>query len=583
MRILFMLLIGFGLNASAFMIPDSIITDWKNPGSEVYSLPGTNVVSILDFDGKNDSSANTNTPLKRAITALGANGGTIFFPAGTYRFDSTIVISQDKIILLGAGAQATRFAFGLGNRDNHCIQSTGSVTGTTATINNTVLKGERSFQVSSADAFSVGDWVFVRQGDSTYFTSDWAFGKFIQEARIDSIIGNRIVLNKPVRHTFFQSLNPYIQKVNPRKNIGIECIKLSRLDEPAAGQASVVFLSYVVNCWVKGVESDKCQFGHVTVEFSSNVSVLNSYFHHAFNYGGGGRGYGVVLQFGASNNLVQNNVFKHLRHAVLLQASPNGNVVGYNYMFEPYWDEFPSNSAGQIVLHGNYPFSNLFEGNICENLVIDNSHGLNGPYNTFLRNRFTGFGIFMATGIASRTSFVGNEITGTLYTITGTNNYLYGNNNKGSISPSNISSLPDTSYYLTALPPSFWTLAGTLPTIGYPKSYNTGNIPARSRYTASPSSPYLCDNSIPTGLPRNTMTGISIYPNPTSGNLFIIQNLNRQFGYSLYNAAGQVLLSGRITQASTELNLRAIAPGVYFLQLIDLNNGEISTIKLLRD
>jgi hypothetical protein len=48
-----------------------------------------------------------------------------------------------------------------------------------------------------------------------------------------------------------------------------------------------------------------------------------------------------------------------------------------------------------MVLHGNYPFANLFEGNINQNTVIDNSHGKNGPYNTFFRNRSELWGVVM--------------------------------------------------------------------------------------------------------------------------------------------------------------------------------------------
>jgi hypothetical protein len=489
------LMLFFYLNAAAYVIPDSLITDWKNPGSNVYKIPGVPVLNILDFGGKNDSSEQNNTAMRKAVNALGSDGGTIYFPAGNYRFDSTIHINRDKVVLSGAGADSSKLYFNLNNRDNNCIQFSGSTTSVTTTILQTALKDSRSVIVASVSGFSVGDWIFVKQNDSTFFTSNWSFGKFIQIAQIDSITGNRIVLNKPLRHTFYLSLSPSVQKINPRKNIGIECVRITRLDQPSTGQASIIYMQYAVNSWIKGIESEKCFFAHVCMEFSSNISVLNSYFHDAFNYGGGGRAYGCAIQFSSSNNLIQNNVFKHLRHGILLQAAPNGNVIGYNFLTDPYWTEplLPANSAGQLVLHGNYPFANLFEGNIAENLVIDDSHGLNGPYNTFFRNRIGQFGIFMNNGIANRTNFIANENTGLFYTISGNNNFLYGNNNRGSLSPSNITSLPDTSYYLSSLPPDFWTLTSNLPTIGYPVTYNTGTIPAKARFAATPLTPFSCD------------------------------------------------------------------------------------------
>ena len=65
---------------------------------------------------------------------------------------------------------------------------------------------------------------------------------------------------------------------------------------------------------------------------------------------------------------------------------------------DPFWTGtvLPSDAAGDLVLHGNYPYANLFEGNILQNLVVDDSHGLNGPYNTFFRNRADNYGIVMS-------------------------------------------------------------------------------------------------------------------------------------------------------------------------------------------
>ena len=79
----------------------------------------------------------------------------------------------------------------------------------------------------------------------------------------------------------------------------------------------------------------------------------------------------------------------------------------------------------------------LIEGNIFQNLVIDNSHGINGPYNTFFRNRIESYGIVMNNNSGDNMNFIANEITGSgllkgLYTISG-NHTAIGNNIKGSL------------------------------------------------------------------------------------------------------------------------------------------------------
>jgi hypothetical protein len=95
--------------------------------------------------------------------------------------------------------------------------------------------------------------------------------------------------------------------------------------------------------------------------------------------GGGGKGYGIMVQNTSGDCLIENNIFRHLRHSMILQAGSNGNVFGYNYSIDPYWTEvsLPSNAAGDIVLHGNYVYANLFEGNLGQQIVIDDSHGIN--------------------------------------------------------------------------------------------------------------------------------------------------------------------------------------------------------------
>jgi len=76
----------------------------------------------------------------------------------------------------------------------------------------------------------------------------------------------------------------------------------------------------------------------------------------------------------------------------LVQHGANGNVFAYNFSFnaKSYAGEFIGPiyyKNTDISLHGHYPFSNLFEGNIAQYIYSDHSHGANGPYNTFLRNR----------------------------------------------------------------------------------------------------------------------------------------------------------------------------------------------------
>tara|TARA_B110000091_G_scaffold188339_1_gene210108 strand:- start:126 stop:455 length:330 start_codon:yes stop_codon:yes gene_type:complete len=100
---------------------------------------------------------------------------------------------------------------------------------------------------------------------------------------------------------------------------------------------------------------------------------------------------------------------------MLLQSGANGNVFAYNYSLNPFWTSTPSNSAGDMVLHGNFPYANLFKENIYRNIVVDNSHTPNGSYNTFLRNRAEGFGIFFSSSNCPDQNFIRNDIPNTSF------------------------------------------------------------------------------------------------------------------------------------------------------------------------
>ena len=97
---------------------------------------------------------------------------------------------------------------------------------------------------------------------------------------------------------------------------------------------------------------------------------------------------------------------------MLLQAGTNGNIYSYNYSLQQKRTELPSDAAGDIVLHGNYPYANLFEGNIAQNIGGDASHGMNGPANVFFRNRALHYGIAFSAGSGDSSIVIYNEVTG---------------------------------------------------------------------------------------------------------------------------------------------------------------------------
>ena len=420
----------------SYSIDKKNAVNWNNTGSSSNLPSNASIIDLKDFGLKSDNSTDNSLVIKNAIKALNGKAGILKIPAGSYLINKTISIPSN-IVISGAGSDKTILNFNLnGNGDLFSIQ------GAATAISTPVLSGSKkestTVKVSNAANFASGDYAMIKQNATHLLTSNWAYNYFFQLVKIKKISGNEITFEQPLHLDYSSSNNPVLVKINPVQQVGIESLKIKRNDA-TSGQTSNLFFNYAVNCWVKGVELENCNYAHINLQSSANITLSGNYIHDGFSYGSGGKAYGIVLQFGTSDNLIVDNIVKHLRHSFLLQAAANGNVIAYNYSYDPYWTEgwFPAASAGDVVLHGNYPYANLFEGNIFQNLVIDNSHGINGPYNTFFRNRIESYGIVMNNNSGDNMNFIANEITGSgllkgLYTISG-NHTAIGNNIKGSL------------------------------------------------------------------------------------------------------------------------------------------------------
>src|SRR5258708_4949571 len=95
------------------------------------------------------------------------------------------------------------------------------------------------------------------------------------------------------------------------------------------GNISVILCAY---CWVKNVESHWA--GGTSVGFYATFrSVLrDSYIHETPSPHPGGGGYLVGVNWGASDNLVENNVMWNANKNIVMRATGGGNVIAYNYM-----------------------------------------------------------------------------------------------------------------------------------------------------------------------------------------------------------------------------------------------------------
>lgn len=547
-------------------LPTSRSVDWTIAGLQTTNIEGSfQNINMSDFNVVGNGTTTNDTFLNNALSTVTSAGAILKFPEGTFLFNNTITLPSN-VVLKGVRADKTIFKVDLSGSE-HSIQATGTISSVAVNLSIEAIKNNNFIDVSDASSFSIGDWIQIFQTDTDLVTSTWAYNTVGQIVKISNITGNRISLVSALRLNYPLSRSPYIKKITPVENVGIECIKILRIDDTAPSQTSNVLFNYAVNSWVEGIESEYCTNSHINAFNSSNLYISKSYFHDAFGHGAGGRAYGVTLQSTTNECLVENNSFRRLRHSMLLQSGANGNVFSYNYSTEPYWDDSSTgitNSAGDMVLHGNYPYSNLFEQNICRNIVIDNSHGSNGPHNTFLRNRAEGYGIFFSASNSPSQNFLGNDITNTSfpyswvnYSISGADHFIHGNNNKGTITPTGTSSLPDESYVYTSkpdfVPTSQWAEIGT------PNSLGSGGVPARDRFIGG--------NPL-----ENSCIDISVYG---ENNIIYLSEL--PVGTTIvkfYNNLGNIVLTESVVDTNASISIVTLPVGVYTIKF-ELNGAVI--------
>jgi hypothetical protein len=556
-------------------IPPERRTDWQNAGLTAPPPIYAAIRNILDFGGKGDSLTLNDEPFIQALASLEDEPGIIDFPPGKYLFQESLSM-RDSLILRGAGADQTRFYFDLGGASQHCISFQGQVEPANLSIPllEPCIVGDSLLHLQSD--LKPGDFVKLEWNDSLVIYSSWARGAAGQLFLIKDSETDHISLNHPLRISATLDQNPRLRKINPVKNAGVECIYLKRLDGEVPFTANIS-LDYALRCWLSGIESEQCNFGHFTLNTSAQCEIYGCYLHDAFAYGGGGQGYGVVLQSTSSDNRVQNNIFRHLRHSMLLQSGANGNVLAYNFSTEPFWEEFPNDGAGEIAIHGNYPSYNLFEGNICKNIRPDGSHGLNGPMNTLFRNRTSGYGlIFSAPQYQANYNIAGNEILQGgflqgLYIVSGTNHLELANYQNGNIVPSNAPVTQEPSLYWT-LPPKFLNETSFL--IGPPANFNSGTIPARERFN-SPFSKTTCDirENIWVGVHNATATDaplFQLFPNPATSTFVV--NSQQPGHLEIFDLAGSKKWQGQIPIGQQSV-FCASWPNGYYLATLRSQDG----------
>lgn len=573
---------------------------WYNSGYQGNkSISNVATVNVKEYGAVGDGISDDHAAIQNAIVSLKGKKGVIYLPAGNYKIAKSLAM-RDSVIFKGASADLTTLTLDFKGNQGDGITLTGGAASKSLKILSGLHKGSEFLVTEHDHGISAGDYIEIRQLNGSWNTNpaswaEYAIGTIVKVKKVSS---NKVFLDEPLDIDLDVRLKPEFLKVRLAKEVHIECLTITRRDQEKNKDGYNILFRYAINSTVSGIVSDKSFGSHIMIENSRNISVSNSYFTDAYEFTGTStRGYGVTLRAHAEKNLIENNIFKKLRHAMVVKEGAFHNIISYNYSIEPKRSEYPYNFSGDISLHGHYPFENLFEGNIVQNIIIDHYWGPSGPGNTFYRNRAELYGIIITNGNVTTNEqiFIYNEITnsdlfyGKFITL-GDNHYRYGNNVNGSLETIDKKRTIRNTRYLTEKP-DWWIDKMPWASIGYPNAINQHSNPARERYHQQKYA--ICTPSEKINYTFNTLAEeelqLSIYPNPVKEKIDIKVETDDIFSdmmnVKIFNMVGKLVYDEELPVTSNITNGNILLPatlatGTYLMRVEC--DGRVTTKKFFR-
>jgi len=403
-----LMIVSSSASGQDWLEPD-LRVDWSHAGLEGALPDVTDRVDFLKHGGVADGRTDNAPALQALIDSIDSDT-VIYLPEGDYLFNSPVQIlarpGDPAIILRGAGWDGSRLIFDIPESGwTGLLDISGERSGDPIAVVGELKKGSLSIEVEDASGIESGANLILSQDNNQKAMDTAHRGQMMPERHYESLktwgkrsvgqflqvtgkSGNTLFLKHPLNLTFDWG-GATVQEIDACQNVGLE--NFSLVNKSNVNDLDSIQFSMAANCWVRGIHSYHTVRIHVSMASSRNILVSGNFLDNSFRHGGGGHGYGVVCSSYTNDCLITNNIFRRLRHSVMIKQGANANVFSYIYSFDGFQEG--AIVAKDISVHGHYPFMNLFEGNVVQYVHCADYWGSAGPGNTFYRNQVTTVGI----------------------------------------------------------------------------------------------------------------------------------------------------------------------------------------------
>jgi hypothetical protein len=212
----------------------------------------------------------------------------------------------------------------------------------------------------------------------------------VQWLEVSAVNGSTITFDTPLTYPYHAAYSAQLTTFNGTflHGAGVENLFVwGGMGGDGNGNIAVSFCAY---CWVKNVEASWSIGSDIGFYETFRNVLRDSFVHETPTPDPGGSGYLTTLTAGASENLVENNIFWYGNKVNTMRATGGGNVFAYNYTDDAFGSQYPdSPEAGINAAHYTTPHLELLEGNYSQNFKGDTFWG-NSIYITVLRNWLSG-------------------------------------------------------------------------------------------------------------------------------------------------------------------------------------------------